>query len=49
MPNSTPHSTDPFDQAIKETAEQLDQIAEETLADEDIQEGLADPSRDDEW
>ena len=40
---------DPFDQAIEDTAEVLDVIAQDVLSDPDIVEGLNDPSRDDAW
>ena len=48
MPNDNNSSQD-FDRSIEATAEQLDEIANQTLADEQIQEALSDPDHDDQW
>lgn len=40
---------DPFDQTLADTAEVLEQAAEDTLAAPCVQEGLADPERDEAW
>lgn len=46
----TNHTTpDDFDRAIEATAEQLDEIARQTLEDDQVQEALSDPNHDDQW
>lgn len=47
MPNTT--KPDEFDRAIEATAEQLDEIARQTLEDEQVKKALEDPGHDDQW
>ena len=38
-----------FDQALADTATELEEIAQETLASDEVKEALADEDRDDAW
>jgi hypothetical protein len=40
---------DPFDQALVDTADVLDEAAQRLLEDDGVAAGLADPTRDDSW
>lgn len=50
MTNDKPnHPDNAFDQALADTASDLEEIAQETLKSDEVKEALADEDRDDTW